>query len=67
VARQLGARFVIDGLLEAHGDLLQISVQVADGWTGTQTFADEMELPVASWFEAAPLVVGRLARALSSS
>jgi len=64
LARQVGARFVIDGLLEAHGDLLQISVQVADGWTGTQTFADEMELPVASWFEAAPLVVGRLARAL---
>lgn len=65
VSRQLGARFVISGMLEAQGDMLFLSMQVADGWSGTQTFADELELPLNAWHEAVARVVSRLARALN--
>ena len=65
VSRLLGARFVISGMLEARTDRLFVSMQVADGWSGTQTFADELELPLDAWHEAAAQVVPRLARALN--
>jgi tetratricopeptide (TPR) repeat protein len=64
LAQELGARFVVDGLIESRGDTLYVSVQLADGWHGTQTFADALEVPVNAWHETAALVVGRLARAL---
>ncbi len=68
VAAQLGARFVVDGRLEGRGDghdrQLLVSVQVADGWHDTQTWADDVLLPLAAWHETAGVVVGRLARAL---
>ena len=64
LAQELGVRFVVDGLLEQRGDTLHVSVQVADGERGTQTFADALELPVNAWHETAAVVVGRLARAL---
>ncbi len=64
VAQELGARFVVDGLIELRGDTLHVSVQLADGWHGTQTWADGLELPANAWHETATVVVGRLARAL---
>ena len=64
VTRELGARFVVDGRLAVHGDTLHVSVEVADGWHGTQTWADAVELPANAWHETASVVVGRLARAL---
>ncbi len=64
VAQELGARFVVDGLLELRGDMLHVSVQLADGWRGTQNWADALELPARAWHETAQVVVGRLARAL---
>lgn len=64
LTHELGARFVVDGQLELHADTLHVSVQVADGWRGTQTWADALELPANAWHETASVVVGRLARAL---
>ena len=64
LAQELGVRFIVDGLLELRGDMLQVSVQVADSSRGTQTWADALELPAKTWPEAAQVVVGRLARAL---
>jgi DNA-binding winged helix-turn-helix (wHTH) protein/tetratricopeptide (TPR) repeat protein len=64
VSRDLGARFVVDGQLALHGNTLHVSVAVADGWHGTQTWADTIELSADAWHEAAAVVVGRLARAL---
>jgi DNA-binding winged helix-turn-helix (wHTH) protein/tetratricopeptide (TPR) repeat protein len=64
VTRELGVRFVVDGTLTIHGDSLHVSVEVADGRHGTQTWADSMQLPTNAWHESANIVVGRLARAL---
>lgn len=64
LALELGARFVVDGLIALRDDTLRLSVQVADGWRGTQTWADTVELPVTAWHATATVVVGRLARAL---
>lgn len=64
LARELGVRFVVDGQLELRGDTLHVNVQVADGWHGTQTWADTLELPANAWHATAGIVVGRLARAL---
>lgn len=64
VARDLGVRYVVDGQLELRADTLHVSVQVADGARGTQTWADAIELPASAWHETASVVVGRLARAL---
>ncbi len=64
VAQELGVRFVVDGLLELRGDTLHVSVQLADGGRGTQSWADALELPARAWHETAHVVVGRLARAL---
>lgn len=64
LAQELGVRFVVDGLLELRGDMLQVSAQVADSRRGTQTWADAFELPAHAWPETAQVIVGRLARAL---
>ena len=64
LAMELGVRFIVDGQLELHGDLLQVSVQVVDISRRTQSWADALNLPAKSWPEMAQVVVGRLARAL---
>jgi DNA-binding winged helix-turn-helix (wHTH) protein/tetratricopeptide (TPR) repeat protein len=64
LAEDLGVRYVVDGELELRGDTLHVSVQVADGQRGTQTWADELTLPASAWHATATVVVGRLARAL---
>jgi len=64
LASDLGVRFVVDGQLEQRGDTLHVGVQVVDGRRGTQTWADELTLPVTAWHATATVVVGRLARAL---
>lgn len=65
VARELGVRQVVDGLVEARGEMLHISVQVVDGLAGTQTAMDEISLPTIQWPRAGALVISRLARALN--
>jgi TolB-like protein len=64
LAHALSVRFVVDGQLELRDDMLHVSMQVVDGWRGTQTFADALELPANAWHKTATVVVGRLARAL---
>ena len=64
LADELGVRYVVDGQLEQRGDTLHVGVQVVDGRRGTQTWADELTLPVNAWHATATVVVGRLARAL---
>jgi len=64
LASDLGVRYVVDGQLEQRGDTLHVGVQVVDGRRGTQTWADELTLPVTAWHATATVVVGRLARAL---
>lgn len=64
VTRELGVRFVVDGTLAVHGDTLHVSVEVADGRHGTQTWADSIQLPANAWHVSANTVVGRLARTL---
>ena len=64
LAGDLGVRYVVDGQLDVRGESLHVSVQVVDGRRGTQTWADELTLPVSAWHAAATVVVGRLSRAL---
>ena len=64
LAQELSVRFVVDGELDLRDDMLHVSMQVIDGWRGTQTFADALELPANAWHKTAAVVVGRLARAL---
>ncbi len=64
LAEDLGVRYVVGGELALRGDMLHVSVQVADGQRGTQTWADELALPASAWHATATVVVGRLARAL---
>ncbi|MDE2367926.1 MAG: winged helix-turn-helix domain-containing protein [Burkholderiales bacterium] len=64
LADDLGVRYVVDGQLEQRGDTLHVGVQVVDGRRGTQTWADELDLPVHAWHATATVVIGRLARAL---
>lgn len=64
LAQDLSVRFVVDGELDLRDDMLHVSMQVIDGWRGTQTFADALELPAKAWHKTAAVVVGRLARAL---
>ena len=45
LARELGARFVVDGQLELRADTLHVSVQVVDGWRGTQTWPIRWSCP----------------------
>jgi len=65
ISRQLGVRYVVDGLLELRGPSLQATVQLVDTSQGTQSWADAIDLPLASWPDAGQLVSGRLARALN--
>lgn len=64
LATDLGVRYIVDGQLEQHDDMLHVGVQVVDGRRGTQTWADELTLPAHAWHATATAVVGRLARAL---
>lgn len=65
IGRELGAAYVVDGLLEARGDLLSVRIQLVSTGEGTQSWIDSVEVPLASWWETAGIVVGRLARALN--
>jgi len=65
ISRQLGVRYVVDGLLEVRGQALHATVQLVDTEQGTQSWADAIELPLSAWPEAGHLVSGRLARALN--
>jgi len=64
LASELGVRYVVDGQLEQRGETLHVGVQVVDARRGTQTWADELTLPVSAWHATATAVVGRMARAL---
>lgn len=64
VVAELGVRFVVDGQLEQRDTTLHVGVQVVDGRRGTQSWADELTLPLNAWHATASVVVGRLARAL---
>jgi len=64
LASELGVRYVVDGQLEQRGETLHVGVQVVDARRGTQTWADELTLPVSAWHATATVVVGRMARAL---
>lgn len=64
LASDLGVRYIVDGQLEQRGDTLLVGVQVVDALRGTQSWADELTLPVNAWHATATVVVGRLARAL---
>lgn len=65
IGRELGAAYVVDGLLELRGDALCVRVQMVSTAHGTQSWVDAVELPLAAWWETASLVAGRLARALN--
>jgi DNA-binding winged helix-turn-helix (wHTH) protein/tetratricopeptide (TPR) repeat protein len=65
VGRDLGAAFVVDGLLELRDEHLRVRVEVVDTAAGTQTWVDTVELPLAAWWETGGLVADRLARALN--
>jgi len=65
ISRQLGVRYVVDGLLELRGPSLHATVQLVDTSQGTQSWADAIDLPLNSWHDAGHLVSGRLARALN--
>lgn len=65
IGQELGAAFVVDGVLELQHDMLAIRIQLVSAQRGTQTWIDALELPLASWWDAAGLVAARLARALN--
>ena len=64
LGRQLGVRFVVDGLIEARGAEWLMTAHVIDAEQGTQTWADAVTVAVDAWPDAGAIVVGRLARAL---
>lgn len=65
VGRELGTAYVVDGLLDVQRDTLSVRLQMVSTAQGTQMWVDTVELPLASWWDTAALVVGRLARALN--
>lgn len=65
VSAELGVRYVVDGLIELRGDQLHISVQVVDAAVHTQTWADAVDVALASWPETGHLLAARLVRALN--
>lgn len=64
LGRQLGARFVVEGLIESRGAEWRVTAHVIDAEEGTQTWADTITVAADAWPEVGALVVGRLARAL---
>lgn len=65
IGLELGATYVVDGLLEVQRGLLSIRIQLVATDRGTQTWIDSIELPLASWWDTTGIVAGRLARALN--
>lgn len=65
VAREVGARYVVEGLIDLQGDELLVAAQVVDTRDGTQSSVDEVRLGLAEWPRMSSLVVSRLARALN--
>jgi DNA-binding winged helix-turn-helix (wHTH) protein/tetratricopeptide (TPR) repeat protein len=64
IGRQLGARFVVEGVAERNGEALAITLQVVDTVDSTQSGTDSIVVPFASWESAARTVVARLSRGL---
>lgn len=65
IGRELGAAYVVDGLVQASGAMLSVRIHLVATQEGTQNWIDSIEVPLASWWETAGLVAGRLARALN--
>jgi TolB-like protein/DNA-binding CsgD family transcriptional regulator/Flp pilus assembly protein TadD len=57
VARELGARYVIEGSARRAGDKVRIHVQVIDGESGAHVYARKVDRTVADVFEAQDEIV----------
>ena len=67
VGKDLGVRYVLEGSIRPVGERLRITVQLIETETGTHTWADKIDRPVAEIFAIQDEVVDSLVTALCSN
>lgn len=67
VARQLGARYLVDGQLRRRGDVLRLAVQFIDGRDGRVVWTDRQDIAAGQVVAARDVIVDRIAGSLHSS
>lgn len=65
VARQLGVHYVLEGSVRRSGESVRINVQLIDGVTGTNIWAERYDRAYAQIFALQDEVIGRIIEALS--
>jgi TolB-like protein/tetratricopeptide (TPR) repeat protein len=65
VGHELGVRYVLEGSVRRFGDQVHVNVQLIDGESGVQLWADRFENKHASLARAQGEITGRLARRLN--
>jgi len=65
VGRELGVRYVLEGSVRRFGDQVRINVQLVDGESGAQLWADRFDTDRADLAQAQDEITGRLARTLN--
>ena len=65
IARELGVRYVLNGSVQRTGHHVQVNVQLIDGESGSQLWADRIESDRADLVKAQKEITGRLARTLN--
>ena len=67
VARQLGARYLVDGQLRRRGDVLRLAVQFIDGRDGRVIWTDRQDIAAGQVVAARDALVDRIAGSLHST
>ena len=65
VGRELGVRYVLEGSVRRVGDQVRINVQLVDGESGAQLWADRFDTDRADLAQTQDEITGRLARTLN--
>ncbi len=67
VGKELGVRYVVEGSIRPHNDMLRITVQLIEASTGAHVWADRIDRPVAEIFAISDAVVDGLVMALCAN
>jgi TolB-like protein/Flp pilus assembly protein TadD len=66
LGQELGVHYVLEGSVQRSGNRMRVNVQLVDGETGNQLWAERFDKPVADLFDMQDEIVARLANQLGT-
>jgi adenylate cyclase len=65
IARELGARYIIEGSVRRSGERIRVAAQLIEGATGHHVWADAFDRPIADFFEIQDQITSRISAVIA--